>query len=129
MPDPGHIPAVYIGSWGLRRINQRHPVLFGWIVLAGEKGTGKAENVEQPLVVAIASRMLEPVSGFVILRRIGIGLHGTASCQKKSGNEQREKEAQVCRHMVIPRMAEGNAAGTATWGEAYPVRPRKATGT
>ena len=102
MPDPGHIPAIHIGRRHLCRINQRHSVLFGRIVLAGQEGTGKAENVEQPLVVAIACRMLEPVSGFVILRRIGVGLHGTASCQKKSGDKQRDKETRESRHMANP---------------------------
>ena len=102
MPDPGHIPANHISRRNLRRIKQRHPILFGRTVLAGQEGTGKAKNVEQPLVVAIACRMLEPVSGFVILRRMGLGLHGTASCQKMSGDKQRDKETRKCRHMANP---------------------------
>ena len=102
IPDKGHIPAIHIGRRDLCRLDQRHPVLFGRVVIVGQEGTSKAKSVEQSLVVAIACRMLEPVPVFVILRRIGVGRHGTASCQKKSGDKQRDKETHEGRHMANP---------------------------
>lgn len=75
MPDLVHIPAIYIGRRELSRIDHRHPVLFGRIVLTGQEGIGKAEHVEQLPFGVIACLMLEPDSRFFILRRIGLGIH------------------------------------------------------
>ena len=82
MPDPCNVVPVPAGGRRLQRVQQRHPVLLRRVPVACEKGTGKAQHIEQPLVVAIARRMFEPVPGFVILRGIHVGLHRAASCEK-----------------------------------------------
>ena len=70
--------AIACGCRQRGRIKKGKTIGFGRVVLAGEKGARKPQNIQKALVVPIPFRVLEDTVGHVELRRFTVGFHAAA---------------------------------------------------